>query len=75
MGTPVPPTTANSAGGDGGARQACLEPSKSAGSNSLASPAGQQAAPKRYEGQLARYDAACRALGRGALGQQGQGHP
>ena len=58
----MPPTNANSAGGDGGARQACLEPSKSAGHNSLASPAAQQAAPKRYDGQLARYDAACRAL-------------
>ena len=58
----MPPTNANSAGGDGGARQACLEPSKSAGRNSLASPAAQQAAPKRYDGQLARYDAACRAL-------------
>ena len=42
--------------------QACLEPSGSAGHNSLASPAAQQAAPKRYDGQLARYDAACRAL-------------
>jgi N6-adenosine-specific RNA methylase IME4 len=58
----VPPTNANSAGGDGGARQACLEPSGSAGHNSIASPAAQQAAPKRYDGQLARYDAACRAL-------------
>ena len=58
----MPPTNANSAGGDGGARQACLEPSGSAGHNSLASPAAQQAAPKRYDGQLARYDAACRAL-------------
>jgi N6-adenosine-specific RNA methylase IME4 len=58
----VLPTNANSAGGDGGARQVCLEPSKSAGHNSLASPAAQQAAPKRYDGHLARYDAACRAL-------------
>ena len=58
----MPPTNANSAGGDGGARQACLEPSRSAGHNSLASPAAQQAAPKRYDGQLARYGAASRAL-------------
>jgi hypothetical protein len=44
----VLPTNANSAGGDGGARQACLEPSKSANHNSLPSPAG-QAAPKRHD--------------------------
>ena len=42
------PTNTNSAGGDGGARQACLEPSKSAGHNSLPSPA-KQAAPKRHD--------------------------
>ena len=48
MSTVVPPTNANSAGGDGGARQACLEPSKSAGHNSLPSPS-EQAAPKRHD--------------------------
>jgi hypothetical protein len=44
----VLPTNASSAGGDGGVRQACLEPSKSADDNSLASPAAQPAAPKRH---------------------------
>jgi hypothetical protein len=52
----VPPTNANSAGGDGGARQACLERSKSAGHNSLPSLA-EQAAPKRHEprSEMTRY--------------------
>jgi hypothetical protein len=52
-------TNANSAGGDGGARQAFLEPSKSASHNSLPSPAAQGAALKRHDAMRSRCSTCC----------------
>ena len=71
----MPPTTANSAGGDGGARQACLEPSKSAGRNSLASPAGGRSRPQAIRGSVGTVRRRLSGPGRGALGRRGQGYP